>query len=98
MDVDLTDHYEAHRQTERLGTKSLISNLGIFIIYGIGLTLTALFIIVSSCRSTKDGAKINTCTNALRKKFFCNGFLRFLIQATLKMQIAAGAVLALYYS
>jgi len=81
---------------ERLGTDSMIDNLGIYILFSIAfvlllicLTLLAIF--------AKRNKQVQGLYLQLKDKIFWNPIIRGVIQSTLKMQVAAGAVIALYF-
>ena len=73
-----SDEYVVDEQTDRLGTTSLLANLGVFLVYGAGMIVTGCMIV--ACKPcAKPGSTLYKIVNTLRKKFFWNGFLRFLI-------------------
>jgi hypothetical protein len=79
-----TDAYVQDKQTERLGSPSLLANLGSFLVYGVGMILTALVVIMLR-PFTRKNPTINKILKKLQKTFLWNGFLRFIIQGSLKM-------------
>jgi hypothetical protein len=93
-----TDVYVDDRQMERLGSTSLMSNLGVFLVYGAGMILTG--ILIAACKPCTAGknTRISKVILKLRKVFIWNGFFRFIIQGSLKMQLACGTIIAIYYN
>jgi hypothetical protein len=74
-----------------------MSNLGVFLIYGAGMILTG--ILIAACKPCTAGknTRLSKVITKLRKVFIWNGFFRFIIQGSLKMQLACGTIIAIYF-
>ena len=74
----------------------MLSNLGVFFVYGAGIVLTGILIAVFK-PIVGTNSTFDKILQKLKKTFMWNGVFRFIILGTLKMQVAAGAVVAFYF-
>ena len=78
---------------ERVGTPSLIDNMGAMLLIGLLICLLLLILLLLRI-CTKRSPCARRVYEAIKKKLFYNTLLRFVLQSTLKLQIAASTVLA----
>ena len=81
---------------DRLGSTSLMDNLGIMLIFTIIFLLVVICVVLSAVVLRKN-KKAMELFSKIKKKLFWNTFIRFVIQSTLSMQLSAAAVILITY-
>ena len=71
--------------------------MGIFLVFTLGLCISILVVLIAGCL-TKCVSGLKKFYELIRYKLFWNSVIRYIIQASLKMQISAAAVVALYFT
>ena len=79
---------------QRLGSASIMENLGIWLLFSALGGILLLVIVVLAVVLRKNQKVINIITQ-IKEKIFWNSLIRFVIQGTLGMQISAGAAVVL---
>lgn len=77
---------------DRFGTNSLVDGMGSFLVIGIAISVIMLVLILLRLLSTKS-AFIMKCFLFLKHKMQYNALLRFVLQSTLKLHVAACTVI-----
>lgn len=77
---------------ERVGSTSLIDNMGAMLLIGFLICILLLILLLLRV-CTKKSPCVRRVYETIKKKLFYNTFLRFVLQSTLKLQIAASTVL-----
>ena len=91
VEDDLSD-IDQKTGVERFGSTSLIDNIGaMLLIAGAILIVLVLLCILKCC--TKRSKCTKKIYDLIKKKLFYNAFLRYVLQSTLKLQIAACTIL-----
>ena len=81
---------------DRLGSTSLMDNLGIMLIFTIIFLLVVICVVLSAVVLRKN-KKAMELFSKIKKNLFWNTFIRFVIQSTLSMQLSAAAVILITY-
>ena len=66
--------------------------MGSMLVIGIIIVAILLLLLILRCLA-KRSSKLGKCYNAIKRKLFFNTLLRYVLQSTLKLQIAACTVL-----
>ena len=78
---------------DRVGSTSLIDNLGVFLLIGIFIVLIFLLLGLLYLIQRCCPGRIRKCYQLIKKKLLYNTILRYVLQSTLKIQIAAYTIL-----
>ena len=76
--------------SEKLGSTDLVSNMGAMLLLAFVLIFIALLMVILYFMSKKCGRQ---CYETLKKKLLYNPFLRYVLQSSLKLQMASCAVI-----
>ena len=93
-DSEAEDNFQQNPTRKELGSKNLVRNLGIMLFIAIGIIVFTLLFKLMQCLLNRS-AWCRTQMKKLHDKIFYSLFIRYILQSTLKVQMAACTTVAL---